>query len=322
MTKVEYFNTKIPPDMEGYRLDKALAELFPSYSRARLQQWIRDGHVLINAAPWRGKDKVKGGEDVQITAQFEEEVPWQAQVLPLTLLYEDEEVLVVNKPAGLVVHPGAGNQDNTLVNALLHHAPELAQLPRAGIIHRIDKDTSGVLVVARSLPAHTHLVAQLQGHEFMREYRAIVTGVLVAGGTVDAPIGRHPTHRTRMAVVENGKPAMTHYRVIQRYRAHTLVRVQLETGRTHQIRVHLAYKRYPLLGDSVYGGRLQIPPGSSDTFRETLRTFSRQALHAERLGLIHPSSGEWMQWEAPLPEDMQNLLVALEKDRQEHINEK
>jgi 23S rRNA pseudouridine1911/1915/1917 synthase len=322
MTKVEYFNTKIPPDMEGYRLDKALAELFPSYSRARLQQWIRDGYVLINAAPWRGKDKVKGGEEVQITAQFEEEVPWQAQVLPLTLLYEDKEVLVVNKPAGLVVHPGAGNQDNTLVNALLHHAPELAQLPRAGIIHRIDKDTSGVLVVARSLPAHTHLVAQLQGHEFMREYRAIVTGVLVAGGTVDAPIGRHPTHRTRMAVVENGKPAITHYRVIQRYRAHTLMRVQLETGRTHQIRVHLAYKRYPLLGDSVYGGRLQIPPDSSDTFRETLRTFSRQALHAERLGLIHPSSGEWMQWEAPLPEDMQNLLVALEKDRREHTNEK
>jgi 23S rRNA pseudouridine1911/1915/1917 synthase len=314
----EHFNTQIPPDMAGYRLDKALAALFPSYSRACLQQWIREGQVLVNAVPCRGKDKVKGGEEVQITAQIEEEVPWEGQVLPLTLLYEDEDVLVVNKPAGLVVHPGAGNQNNTLVNALLHHAPELAELPRAGIIHRLDKDTSGVLAVARSLAAHTQLGEQLQRHEFTREYHGIVTGVLVAGGTVDAPLGRHPTQRTRMAVVKNGKPAITHYRVIQRYRAHTHIRVQLETGRTHQIRVHLAYKRYPVLGDSVYGGRLQIPAASSDLFKETLRTFSRQALHAARLGFIHPSSGELMQWEAPLPEDMQNLLAALEQDRQEH----
>ena len=309
--------TQIPPNMAGYRLDKALVELFPTYSRARLQRWIRDGHVLVNTVALRGKDKVKGGEEVQITAQIEEEVSWQAQVLPLTLLYEDEDVLVVNKPAGLVVHPGAGNQENTLVNALLHHAPELVQLPRAGIIHRLDKDTSGVLVIARRLSAHTYLVTQLQKHEFIREYQAIVTGVLVAGGTVNAPIGRHPSHRTRMAVVGKGKPAITHYRVIQRYRAHTHIRVQLETGRTHQIRVHLGHKRYPLVGDSVYGGRLQIPSACSDLFKETLRTFPRQALHAVRLGFIHPN-GELMQWEAPLPEDMQNLLVILKQDQQDH----
>jgi len=311
----EHFNTQIPADMAGYRLDKALAELFPSYSRARLQQWIRDGQILVNDIPWQCKDKVKGGEDVHIMAQQTEKVSWQAQVLPLSLLYEDDDILVINKPAGLVVHPGAGNQDNTLVNALLNHAPELAQLPRAGIIHRLDKDTSGVLVVARSLPAHTHLVTQLQNHEFMREYQAVVTGVLVAGGTITAPIGRHPTQRTRMAVTDKGKQAVTHYRIIQRYRAHTLVRVQLETGRTHQIRVHFAHKYYPLIGDCVYGGRLRIPPNSSDSFKAILRTFPRQALHAERLGLIHPISGEWMEWVEPLPEDMQNLLLALEQDK-------
>jgi len=315
----EHINTKIPSTMAGYRLDKALAELLPSYSRACLQQWIRDGYVLINnTGGWRNKDKVKGDEEVQITAQLEEEVPWQPQVLPLTLLYEDEDILIVNKPAGLVVHPGAGNINNTLVNSLLHHAPTLAQLPRAGIIHRIDKDTSGVLVVARSLLAHTHLVAQLQKHEFMRDYQAIVNGVMVAGGTVDAPIGRHPSRRTQMAVVVNGKPAITHYRVIQRYRAHTHIRVLLETGRTHQIRVHLTYKHYSLVGDSVYGGRLQIPANSSNTTKEILRTFPRQALHAAQLGFIHPRREEFVQWTTPLPDDMQNLLAVLEKDRQEH----
>ncbi|MDM8559377.1 23S rRNA pseudouridine(1911/1915/1917) synthase RluD [Candidatus Parabeggiatoa sp. HSG14] len=318
MTTTEHFNTTIPIEMAGYRLDKALAELFPSYSRARLQQWIRDGHVLVDTASRRAKDKVKGNEEIQITAQVEEEVTWQAQALPLTLLYEDEDILVVNKSAGVVVHPGAGNQDNTLVNALLHHAPELAQLPRAGIIHRIDKDTSGILVVARNLSSHAHLVNQLQAREFSREYQAIIIGVLVAGGTVNAPIGRHPTQRIRMAVIEKGKPAITHYRVIQRYRAHTHVRVQLETGRTHQIRVHLTHKRYPIVGDSVYGGRLQIPRGCSENFREMLRTFPRQALHALRLGFIHPKNGEFMEWVAPLPDDMLNLLAALEKDKQEH----
>lgn len=314
MTQIQTFNAQIPPEMAGYRLDKALADLFPDYSRARLQQWIRGGHVLVNSISWRAKDKVKGGEDIQITAQLEEEVSWQPQTLPLTLLYEDKDILVVNKPAGLIVHPGAGHQQNTLVNALLNYAPELAQLPRAGIVHRLDKDTSGVLVVARSLPAHKYLVEQLQNRKFLREYKAIVIGALISGSTVDAPIGRHPTQRTRMAVVKKGKTAITHYRVLQRYRVHTFIRVQLETGRTHQIRVHLAHKHYPLVGDSVYGGRLQIPPNSSDTFKEALRTFPRQALHAERLGLTHPISGEMMQWTAPLPDDMQQLLLVLEQD--------
>jgi len=312
--------TKIPDSMAGSRLDKALTALFPEYSRARLQQWIRDGSILVNGLSLRPKDKVKGGETVEINAQLEEAVAWKPQILPLVLLYEDEDLIVVNKPAGLVVHPGAGNQDNTLVNALLHHAPELAKLPRAGIIHRIDKETSGVLVVARSLTAHTSLVKQLQQHEFNREYQAIITGTLVAGGTIDAPIGRHPTHRTRMAVVDKGKPAVTHYRIIQRYRAHTHIRVQLETGRTHQIRVHMAYKRYPLVGDPVYGGRLKIPPNSSESFKNSLRKFPRQALHAIRLGLHHPKQEEWMEWTAALPNDMQELLAELETDKHAKTN--
>jgi 23S rRNA pseudouridine1911/1915/1917 synthase len=320
MTVTTYLNTKIPLTLSGYRLDKALAELFPDYSRARLQQWIREGQVLVNAVPLRAKDKVLGGEDIQIVAESSEEVTWEAQDLPLNILYEDEDVLVINKPAGLVVHPGAGNAHNTLVNALLFHAPELSDVPRAGIIHRLDKDTSGILVVARNLTAHTSLINQQQAREFKREYQAVIMGVLVSGGTVNAPIDRHPNLRTQMAVVEEGKgrPAITHYRVMQRYRAHTLVRVKLETGRTHQIRVHMLYKRHPIVGDPVYGGRFRIPPASSVEFLETLRTFGRQALHAEILGFVHPRTGEMMEWHAPPPEDMQNLLAALAQDVKEH----
>ena len=310
--------TKIPDSEAGNRLDKAISALYPDYSRARLQQWIRDGSILINGLSRKPKDKVKGGETVEINVELEEVVVWQPQILPLVILYEDEDLIVVNKPAGLVVHPGVGNKDNTLVNALLHHAPELAQLPRAGIIHRIDKETSGVLVVARSLKAHTFLVKQLQLHEFDREYQAITTGTLIAGGTIDAPMGRHPIHRTRMAVVDiqKGKSAITHYRIIKRFRAHTHIRVHLETGRTHQIRVHMAYKRHPLVGDPVYGGRLKIPPKSTDSFKESLRKFPRQALHAIRLGFLHPKTKEKMEWTAALPNDMQELLAVLEEDKQ------
>jgi 23S rRNA pseudouridine1911/1915/1917 synthase len=305
---VTKINIKIPPEMAGYRLDKALAELCPSYSRGRLQQWIRDGYVLVNQTiPARAKNKLQGGEDIEIATQITKEVPWQAQKLPLNILYEDEDLLIINKPAGVVVHPGAGNSDNTLVNALLYHAPELEQVPRAGIIHRIDKDTSGLLVVARCLTAHADLVQKLQERKFIREYEAIVNGVMIAGNTIDAPIGRHPTQRVRMAVVENGKSAITHYRIIERYRNHTHIRVKLETGRTHQIRVHMAYKRYPLLGDSVYGGRLH-----------RFQNFKRQALHAASLGFNHPNSGEFMQWTATLPDDMLNLLAELKQDKQEH----
>ncbi|MCK5720008.1 MAG: 23S rRNA pseudouridine(1911/1915/1917) synthase RluD [Thiomargarita sp.] len=315
---MEQLHTKVPPDLAGYRLDKILAILFPSYSRTRLQKWIRDGQVLVDNKPVRGKDKLIGGEEIKLIAHHDENITWQAQNLPLDLLYEDEDVLVINKPAGLVVHPGTGNQDNTLVNSLLHHIPELKKLPRAGIVHRLDKHTSGVLVVARSLPAHTYLVSQLQKHRFKREYNAIVVGVLISGGTIDAPIGRHPIHRTKMAIVEKGKPAITHYRISKRYRHHTLLRVQLETGRTHQIRVHFAYKRYPIIGDPVYGSRLKIPPASSDLFKETLRTFSRQALHATTLGFEHPN-GKWIEHTVPIPDDMKNLLAVLEQDKNEHI---
>ena len=310
----EQFTLEIPLDMAGYRLDKALAKLFPSYSRARLQQWIKEGLVLVDDIKLRGKDKLKGGEKIQLTAQLTEEVTWQPQQLELDIVYEDDDLIVVNKPAGLVVHPGTGNKDRTLVNALLYHAPELNKLPRAGIIHRLDKDTTGVLVVARSITAHTSLITQLQNREFIRKYYAIVIGVMVAGDTVDAPIGRHHSHRTRMAVTESGKPAITHYRVIQRYRNHTAIRVQLETGRTHQIRVHMAYKNYPLLGDSVYSGRLRIPAKSSDEFKTVLRNFPRQALHAQQLGIVHPRTGEPMQWTVPLPDDIKNISKALETD--------
>jgi 23S rRNA pseudouridine1911/1915/1917 synthase len=304
---VTKINITIPPEMAGYRLDKALAELCPSYSRGRLQQWIRDGYVLVNQTTSRAKNKVQGGENIEIATQITTEVAWQAQKLPLNILYEDGDLLIINKAAGIVVHPGAGNPDNTLVNALLHHAPELEQIPRAGIIHRIDKDTSGLLVVARSLTAHADLVQKLQQRQFIRKYEAIVHGVMVAGNTIDAPIGRHRTQRVRMAVVENGKPAITHYRIIERYRNHTHISVKLETGRTHQIRVHMAYKRYPLLGDPVYGGRLH-----------RFQNFNRQALHAASLGFDHPNSGEFMQWTAALPDDMLKLLEELKQDKQEH----
>jgi len=305
---------RIPLSMAGYRLDKALAVLFPTYSRARFQQWIREGHVSVDASFPQSRDKVRGGEKVEVVAPVVEAVVWQAQAIPVVLLYEDADVLVVNKPANLVVHPGAGNRENTLVNALLNYAPELAQLPRAGIVHRLDKDTTGVLVVARSLRAYQQLVVQLQAREFVREYQAVVKGMLVSGGCVDAPIGRHPVHRVKMAVVSGGKPARTHYRVVRRFRAYTQLQVTLETGRTHQIRVHLAHQGFPLVGDSVYGGRLTIPPQSRPELVSVLQAFQRPALHAERLGLVHPVTRVFMEWSVPLPEDLQALLAALSED--------
>ena len=311
MNEISPYHITIPHEFSGWRLDKALAELCPQYSRARLQQWIRLGQVRVNTTCLRGKDKVQGGEHIEINAILEDVVDWQAQSLPLTIVYEDDNLIIVNKPVGLVVHPGAGNPAGTLVNALLDHAPELSQLPRAGIVHRIDKDTSGLLAIARSVTAHHHLVEQLQAHSFLREYQAIITGTPVSGGTIDAPIGRHPVHRTRMAVTMQGKPAITHYRVEQRYRAHTHIRVQLETGRTHQIRVHMAHKHYPLVGDSVYGGRLHFPPHCSDELKQCLQNFKRQALHAATLGLQHPVTNEFMTWSSPIPEDMHTLLTLL-----------
>ena len=307
-------STRVAPDLAGKRLDLVLAELFDGYSRSRLQRWIRDGRVTLDGKPCRAKDKVWGGETIRLQPVMEEEVSAKAQAIALDILFEDDSLLVVNKPVGLVVHPAAGNPDGTLLNALLHHQPKLSQVPRAGIVHRLDKETSGLLVVAKTLQAQTSLVEQLQARSVRREYRAIVQGVLTAGGRVDEPIGRHPVNRLKMAVTESGKPAVTHYRVLQRFRAHSYLRVNLETGRTHQIRVHMAHIQHPLMGDPLYGGRLKLPAGASEALRETLRGFRRQALHALRLELQHPMSGEILSWEAPLPEDMQQLLSVLQED--------
>jgi 23S rRNA pseudouridine1911/1915/1917 synthase len=305
--------THVPADMAGLRVDQALARLFPEHSRTRLAAWIRTGQIRVDARQICPKDRVRGGERIELTARQEERGPWTVLPLALRLVYEDEALLIVNKPPGLVVHPAPGHQDDTLVNALLHRAPELASIPRAGIVHRLDKDTSGLLAVARTLQAHTALVAQLQNRAVLREYEAIVVGRMVAGGTADAPIGRHPVDRKRMAVRPQGKPAVTHFRVIQRFHAHTRLRLRLETGRTHQIRVHMAHLNHPVLGDPVYGGRLRLPAAGGEELAEALRSFRRQALHAVRLELRHPGSGALLSWEAPIPEDMASLLDLLRR---------
>ncbi len=304
----------IPPEQAGQRLDQALAVLVADHSRSRLKSWIDAGEVLVDGSPRRPRDKVSGGETVVISARLPEEVRAVAQDIPLVLVHEDRHVFVVNKPAGLVVHPGAGNPDLTLQNALLALDPKLVRLPRAGIVHRLDKDTSGLLVVARTLAAHTALVRMLEERDIHREYEAICRGVMTAGGTVDAPIDRHPTDRVRMAVRQGGRESVTHYRVIKRFRAHTHVRVQLETGRTHQIRVHLAHAEFPIVGDRVYGGRLAQPRGASEALRVALREFPRQALHAARLQFAHPVTAKPVECVAPLPADMQELLRVLAAD--------
>ncbi len=309
---------EVPDNCAGRRLDQVLAELFPAYSRSRLQAWLKEGKVEVDGARWRPRDKVVGGESVSVLAEQESDERWEPQAIPLEVLYQDEALIIINKPAGLVVHPAAGNPDGTLLNALLHLDPNLAAVPRAGIVHRLDKETSGLLMVARTIESQIRLVELLQARDISREYDAVVNGVLTGGGKVDAPIGRHPVDRKRQAVVRNGKPAVTHYRLTERFRAHTLVRCSLETGRTHQIRVHMAHIHHPLVGDPVYGGRLRLPAACSEALTGVLRGFRRQALHAARLGLHHPLSGEYMEWQAEPPEDMQRLIAALREDRQAH----
>jgi 23S rRNA pseudouridine1911/1915/1917 synthase len=304
----------IPHEQGGRRLDQVLVELFPEYSRSRLAAWVKDGRVLLDAQRVRAREKVLGGEEVTLEIEADAQTELTGEPIPLDVVFEDAGLLVINKPAGLVVHPGAGNPSGTLVNALLFHDPALAALPRAGVVHRLDKDTTGLMVIARTLRAHKALVEQLQARAISREYRAVVQGRVTAGGTLDAPIGRHRVDRTRMAVRDDGRTAITHYRVLARYRHHSLLRVMLETGRTHQIRVHMAQLRHPIVGDPVYGGRLAIPRGATQRLAEALRGMRRQALHAGRLALAHPVSGEPMHWEAPLPADMQELVEALSED--------
>lgn len=301
----------VPDSLHGERLDQVAAVLFPDYSRSRLQGWIKKGELRCDGLVLRPRDKVEEGAALTLDTELAAEVDWQPEPASLDIVHEDKSILVLNKPAGLVVHPAAGHADGTLVNALLAHAPELAQLPRAGIVHRLDKDTSGLMVVARTLGAHHHLVEQLQARTVSREYQAVCIGVLTGGGTIDEPIGRHPKQRKKMAVVASGKPAITHYRVAQRFGHHTHVSVKLETGRTHQIRVHMAHRHYPLVGDPAYGGRPRIPRGASQTLIEALRAFRRQAMHARALGLIHPESGQQVQFECELPEDLLGLLQVL-----------
>ncbi|GLQ88487.1 23S rRNA pseudouridine(1911/1915/1917) synthase RluD [Dyella flagellata] len=306
----------VPLSAAGRRFDQALAEMFPDYSRSRLTAWIKSGAVILDGAPAVPRQLLKGGEQVRLEAELEIEVSSAPEAIELDLVHEDEHLLVLNKPVGLVVHPGAGNPAGTLLNALLHHDPKLAELPRAGIVHRLDKDTSGLMVVAKTLAAHTALVDMLSRHEVERQYEAIVLGALIAGGTVDAPIGRHHSDRLRQAVrdEEDGKHAVTHYRLRERFRAHTLIQCNLETGRTHQIRVHLAHIGHPLVGDSLYGGSLRLPKGATPELVTALRGFRRQALHAERLSFEHPMGGERVSFCAARPADMDALVQTLHAD--------
>ncbi|MEM7433123.1 MAG: 23S rRNA pseudouridine(1911/1915/1917) synthase RluD [Pseudomonadota bacterium] len=306
----------IPEELAGDRLDRVLAKMFPEYSRSRLKAWLLAGDIRVNGISPRPRDSVLGGETVELRAEPEIAVEAQPEPMPLQIAYEDEHLMVIDKPAGLVVHPGAGNASGTLLNGLLHRSPELAELPRAGIIHRLDKDTSGVMLIAKNLPAHTAMVRLLADREISRQYRAVCAGSLTGGGTIDAPIGRHRSDRRRMTVRDDGKPAVTHFTVEKRYSRYTYIRVRLETGRTHQIRVHFAHRRHGLLGDPVYGGRLAIPPGASEALQHQLRDFRRQALHAERLAFEHPITAESIEVRSPLPDDFAQLLDALEEIRQ------
>jgi len=304
----------IPEELAGQRLDRALAKLFPEYSRSRLKAWLLDGAIVVDGSNPRPRDPVHGGETVTLSAQPEVIVAAAAEPMTLDIVHEDDSLMVINKPAGLVVHPGAGNSSGTLMNGLLNHAPQLEAIPRAGIVHRLDKDTTGLLLIAKTLPAHTALVRLLADRDISRHYLAVCNGVLTGGGTIDEAIGRHRTDRKRMCVRDDGKPAVTHYTVRERFAAHTYISVRLDTGRTHQIRVHFAHRRHSLLGDPVYGGRLALPKGADEQLVLTLRQFKRQALHAAKLEFAHPESGEVLSIKASLPDDFDSLLTVLRED--------
>ncbi|UAB70959.1 23S rRNA pseudouridine(1911/1915/1917) synthase RluD [Vibrio sp. SCSIO 43132] len=303
----------------GQRLDQAVAELFSDFSRSRLKEWLKEGKIQVDGeVVTKPRLKVMGGEEIILHAELEDEERWEAQDIPLNIVYEDDDILVINKPRDFVVHPGAGTPDGTVLNALLHHFPDIAEVPRAGIVHRLDKDTTGLMVVAKTVPAQTRLVRELQKRNITREYEAIAIGRMTAGGMIEKPIGRHSTKRTLMAVNELGKPAVTHYRVAEHFREHTRIRLRLETGRTHQIRVHMSYLQHPLLGDTPYGGRARIPKGASEELTEMIRAFDRQALHAVMLRFAHPVTGEELEFHAPVPDDMVAMAEALRIDTKEN----
>ncbi|MCU1718145.1 23S rRNA pseudouridine(1911/1915/1917) synthase RluD [Pseudomonas sp. 5P_3.1_Bac2] len=312
-------NAEVPSDMGGQRLDQVAALLFAEHSRSRLSAWIKEGLLTVDGAVARPRDIVHGGSLLALQAEQEAQGEWIAQDIELNIVYEDEQILVIDKPAGLVVHPAAGHADGTLLNALLHHVPDIINVPRAGIVHRLDKDTTGLMVVAKTIEAQTRLVDQLQKRTVSRIYECIVIGVIPSGGKINAPIGRSSSQRQRMAVSDGGKPAITHYRVLERFRSHTHSRVKLETGRTHQIRVHMSHIGYPLVGDPVYAGRFRIPPAANPSMVQTLKDFPRQALHARFLELDHPTTGERMKWQSPLPDDFVWLLTLLRQDREAFI---
>ena len=322
MAEIIQHRDTVPESCLGKRFDQTLAEMFPDYSRSRLKEWILAGHVTVDGVVVdKAREKMFGGEEVAINTEVEAEVRFAAQDLPLNIVYEDDDILVINKPAGFVVHPGAGNPDGTVLNALLHHCPQLDVVPRAGIVHRLDKDTTGLMVVAKTIAAQTNLVESLQAREITREYEAIANGTMTAGGLVDEPIGRHATKRTHMAVTFSGRPSVTHYRVMEKFRLHTRLRLRLETGRTHQIRVHMAHITHPLVGDPVYGGRPRPPKNASEELREMLRQFKRQALHAAMLSLYHPITGEQMTWHADIPDDMVALTNILRADTKSNLTD-
>ena len=314
----------VPESHAGLRVDVALQQLLPEFSRSKLQEWIKEKFVLVNKSHVSSKYKVYAGDEIKVFIQQNpENNAFLPEAIPLDIIFEDEALLVINKPAGMVVHPAVGNWSGTLLNALLHHVPDIAHVPRCGIVHRLDKETSGLLVVAKTLSAQTHLVQQLQARTVKREYRAIVWGQLWKNGVVNQPIGRHPSIRTRMAVHLSGKPAVTHYEILERFGVHTYLRCNLETGRTHQIRVHMQYLKVPIVGDPVYGLKSIMPIKSmSDNLRQHILSFHRQALHAIRLGLIHPLSGESMEWSIDLPDDMKALLEIIRLEQSDDIDTK
>ena len=316
MTQAAPTTLIVPQDLGGLRLDQALQRLLPEHSRSRLQAWIKEGLVTVDGAPSTAKNKVWGGEQILVQVQEKPEaMAFKAQDIPLNIVFEDEHILVINKPAGMVVHPAAGNWEGTLLNAILYHVPHAKDLPRAGIVHRLDKDTSGLLVVAKTLEAQTSLVRQLQARTVKREYRTIVWGQIWRNGKIDQPIGRHPHSRKKMAINRMGKPAVTHYEVLERFGVHTYLRCNLETGRTHQIRVHLQFLKAPIVGDPVYGYRGIVPLRlMTETLQDAVLNFKRQALHAIKLGLIHPATDQPMEWQIELADDMKGLLEAMRHD--------